>query len=188
MLIKFDAAANSITEFTEQADFFRLMQSETSVNVYFYAQGREVARADLVSGGYAEQFSEPFDRVVIESETAQAIQFVCRRGNRVYYDQPPQGLVIVQNVNGAFSQSQETVTNASGELLPANAGRRYLLVQNKDAGGDVYITLDGSDATTGNGVKVVAGGSLELAGFVSVGPVKAIGSIANNPNVVVVEG
>lgn len=188
MLITYNSGAGVVTDYAEEGDFFRLMQTAGPVTVYFLAKGREIARAEGVSGGYAERFAEAFDKVRIESATAQQIQFVIRRGNQVFYDQPPQGLVIIQNVNGAFSQAQKTVTNASGQLLAANAGRRYLMVQNNDSGGDIYVTVSGADATTANGLKVPAGGALELAGFVPTGAIKAIGSIANNPNIIVVEG
>lgn len=188
MLITYNAAAGSVTDYAEEGDFFRLMHTEGNVTVYFLAAGREIARAESVSGGYAERFVEPFDKVRIESATAQQIQFVLRRGNQVFYDQPPQGLVIIQNVNGAFSQTQKTVTNASGQLLAANDGRRYLMVQNKDSGGDIFVTVSGAAATTANGLKVPAGGALELAGYVPTGAIYAIGSIASNANVVVIEG
>lgn len=188
MLITFAAGAASLTTFREVGDFFRLMQTSANVTVYFYRQGREVARADDVSGGYAERFGESFDEIAIESDAAQSVQFVCRLGNQVFYDQPPQGLVIVQNVNGAFSQAQKTVTSASTAIAAANIVRRYLMVQNNDPSGDVFVTVDGTPATTAKGLKVPAGGALELAGFAPTGAVNAIGSIASNANVVVVEG
>lgn len=220
MLITYNAGAGSLTTYREKADFFRLMKTVGNVTIYFYRQGREVARADDVQSGYAERFDESFDEIAIESDTAQSVQFVLRYGNQVYYDTAPTGLVTVQNVvdvmvqnavnvmvqnaltasvtndvnvlvkntSGAFSQNQKTVTNASGQVLAVNANRRYLMIQNNDAAGDIFVTVDGTAATTAKGLKVPAGGALELAGFVPAGAINAIGSIANNANIVAVEG
>ena len=145
--------------------------------------------AENIGEGFAEKFrTGSFDRVQITSATTQALQFVIRLGADAFYDKPPTGSVVVQNVNGAFSQAQKTVTNASAQMLAANTARRYLLIQNKDASGDIYLNLTGAAATTANGILVPAGGSLELQGFVCTGAVFAIGSIASNANVVSVEG
>lgn len=98
------------------------------------------------------------------------------------------GTVALSNTCGAFTQAQEAVTTASAQLLAANAARRYLLIQNKDATGNIWVTLDGAAATTVKGVKVAPGGSYELQGYVPNGAINAIGDIASNTNVVAVEG
>ena len=93
-----------------------------------------------------------------------------------------------QPQSGAFANAQKTVTNASGQLVAANSARQYLLIQNNDATGDIYVRLDGTAATIGTGVKIAAGASYELQGYVPTGAVTAIGSIASNANIVLVEG
>lgn len=188
MLVTYNAGAGSLTEFQEAGDFFRLMRTEVPVTVYFYTAGREVARAEGVSGGYAEKFAEVFDRIAIVSPAAQSIQLVTRYGNVVHFDAPPMGLVTVANTGGDFVQSQKTVTDVSGHLLPAKGDRRYLLIQNNASNGNVFITLDGAAATAARGVKIGPGGALELSAFCPRGEVHAIGSIPNNAAVVVVEG
>lgn len=188
MLNTLTIAAGTTIPFAEAGDFFRLMSAANAVDVFFYKNGAEVARSEGVSGGYAEQFEKDFDRITIKSATTQSVQYVTRLGNRVQYDAPPVGNVTVTNVNGAFVNAQKTVTNASAQMLAANAARRYLLIQNNDAAGDIYVRLDGTAATIGTGVKIPAGGSYELQGFVPTGAIFAIGSIASNANVVTVEG
>lgn len=183
MLQTINLDAGQGVEFAELGDFFRLLHASQALKVRFYLGGREVAIADGVTGGYAEQFREKFDRVRLESATAQSVQFVVRDGNRVDFDQPPNG-----NVSGAFAHAAHVVTNASGQLLAANVVRRYLLVQNNDAGGDVWVRVDGAAAVVGQGVKIAPGGSWEIAGYVPTGAVMAIGSVASNANVVTVEG
>lgn len=181
--------AGAVLEFFEPGDFFRLMEAADPVTVRFYLQGKEASQAQNVGEGYAEKFRVgTFDRVQIESATTQAIQFVIRLGQDVAYDKSPTGTVVLSGEQGAFTQAQKTVTNASGQLLAANAKRRYLLIQNNDAAGFVYLTLDGGAATTAKGIKIEPGGSFECAGFCPSGAIFAIGSIANNPNVIAVEG
>lgn len=177
-------------EFYDRGDFFRLMEGVDPVQVTFYYNGQEVAEGDNVREGYAEKFDKgEFDRISITSATTQVIQFVVRYGNVVSYDKTPEGDVNILNVNGAFSQAQKTVTNASAALFAAKATRRYLLIQNNDATGDVYITLDGTAATTAKGIKLAAGGgSYECQGYAPTDAINAIGSIASNANIVAVEG
>lgn len=92
-------------------------------------------------------------------------------------------------VSGAsVSHSQKTVTNASGQHVAGNATRRYLLIQNNDATGNIWVRIDGTAATTATGVKIPPGGSWEITGWLSENPVTMIGDIASNANVVVVEG
>jgi hypothetical protein len=188
MLNTVTIAAGATVPFVELGNFFRLMQASQAVDVFFYFQGSEVARSEGVSGGYAETFANKFDRITIKSATAQTIQYVARLGNNVKYDTPPNGNVTVTNTAGAFVNAQETVTNASTTIIVANAVRRYLLVQNNDSSGDVYLRFDGGVATIGTGIKLKPGESIELQGYVPTGAVTAIGSIASNANVVSVEG
>lgn len=187
MLLKTAIGAGARLEFYEQADFFRLLEAPAPVTVRFYRSGAEVASAEEIQGGYAEQFGGGFDRFTVESATAQVVQFVARLGNRVQYDIAPTGEVVVVNTGGAFSQVQHEVTTAAANLLGANPARRYLLIQNKALAGDVFVNLAGV-ATAGNGLLIVPGASLELSGYVCTGAVSAIGSVASNPDVVVVEG
>lgn len=101
---------------------------------------------------------------------------------------PALQLVSVQNNQGAFAQAQETVTNASTVMLAANAARRYLLIQNNDATGIIYVNLTGAAATALNGVKLGPGASLEIANFAPTAAITAIGSLATQSNVIAVEG
>ena len=190
MYLSLTLAAGVAVEFVEQSDFFRLLDAvPTDISLIFYSNGKEVSRASNVTAGYAEKFSaDTFDKVRVQSASGGAIAFVTRLGNDVRFDKPPTGNVNVTNTGGAFTQAQKTVTNASGALLAAKATRRYLLIQNNDSAGVVYVTLDGSTATTSNGIKVDAGGSYECQGYVPTGAINAIGSIASNANVVAVEG
>lgn len=190
MLITYQATAGGQVKFAERGDFFRLMNTDALCDVYFYAAGQEVARADSVGGGYAEKFSAHFDELVIHSAVNQEVQFVCRYGNTVFYDQPATGQVDVMNTRGAFTQSTLTTIGAVAvDVLAANPARRYLLVQNNDAGLSMRVKVNGGDATAAQGVLLAPGASLELQGFVATGKVSAICTTAGTlASVEVVEG
>lgn len=183
-------AAGVAIEFQEQSDFFRVLDAPNAdLTLIFYSSGKEVGQAKNVGSGYAEQWhGGSFDKVRISSAGGGLVNFVTRLGNEIRYDKPPTGNVAITNVRGAFTNAQATVTNASSTIDAANPTRSYLLIQNNDASGDIFVRLDGVAATTLTGVKIPAGGSYELTGFVPTGAITAIGSIASNANVVIVEG
>lgn len=89
---------------------------------------------------------------------------------------------------GAMTQAAATVTNASGQLLAAKANRRVLIVQNNDATGNIFVNLTGVAATVANGIKIAPGGSLILDVYAPSAAITAIGDIASNANVIVIEG
>lgn len=94
----------------------------------------------------------------------------------------------VSIANGATTQAAFNVTNASTNMLAAKDNRRYLMVQNNDATGVIFINLAGGIAAAATGIKIIGGAAIEIQGFVPNGVITAIGSIASNPNVTVVEG
>lgn len=78
-----------------------------------------------------------------------------------------------------------TVSNASAQLVAANANRKALTIQNNDPAGNIRVTTT-TPATLTNGLRIINGGYWEP----STAPTQAlyaIGDIANNPNVMIVE-
>lgn len=90
---------------------------------------------------------------------------------------------IVQVASPA-TNAQITVTNASQSFLAANTARKYLLIQNKDSTGKIYVSF-GSAATVANGVEIPAGGNYE-PNYAMSSEIFIIGDIASNANVVIV--
>lgn len=176
--------------FNEFGDFFRLIAAPTTdVTVIFYRNGAEVSRAVNIGAGYAEEFDQAFDKVVVSSAGGGAVAYVTRMGGRVRYDTPPNGNVTVTNTSGSVTHTTKTVTNASAQLLAAKPGRRYLLIQNNDAAGVLYIGFGAAAVAVGAGLKIGPGGSYTVdANYCPDNAIQAIGSIANNPNVIVLEG
>lgn len=152
-------SANQRIEFACQGDFFRLMQASSPLLIQFYRNGAEIAEAAEVSGGYAERFRvNKFDRFAITNgATSQSIQIAARDGNDVAYDTPPVGNVSITNVNGAFTHQGHSVGTTSTQLRAANASRRYLLIQNRDASINLYVNLAGATAASSTAVLIPPG-------------------------------
>lgn len=190
MHITFALTAGQRVEFYEPGDFFRLMAATSDLTVDYYRNGKEIADAVGVTVGYAEKFEgEGFDRFVITNgATAQTVTIASRNGSSVQYDTPPNGQVTVTNTGGtAWNFQQKTVTTTAAVMIATNAARRYLFIQNKDNTGNIWIQF-GANPTITTGIKIEPGASFEMANFVATNGVYAIGDIASNPNVTVVEG
>ena len=86
--------------------------------------------------------------------------------------------------NNIFVNSGSSVDTTSQQLLPANGGRNYLLIQNKSAV-DVYVSFGGK-ADVYNGIIIAAGGFYEPYRV----PSSSVSAIATavDSNVVIVEG
>lgn len=182
--------AGGLLEFHDRGDFFRVMDADAPLTVTFYRNGAEVARGVDVGEGYAEKFEgNYFDRITVYSATTQAVQLVARLGNVVNYDKAPTGAVMLVGQQGQFSQELKTVTNATTQLLGANASRRYLLIQNRDAANTLWVVLGTASVTTQNGIAIEPGGSMEMQGYVHSGAIQARSSaVASTANTIVVEG
>lgn len=90
-------------------------------------------------------------------------------------------------ITANFANTTATVTNVSAPMIVGNALRQYLLIQNKSTTGSIYINF-GSVATVLNGLKIGPGDSYEMQAAQSSGAINAIGDIASNANIVIVQG
>lgn len=170
--------------------YFRLLSLTGAVDVQFLRNGTVIFTAGQVLDGFWSKPDGGFDEIIVTSATAQTVTLGITTGN-AGYDRSA-GNVAVTNqpaLRGAFTQANVAVAAVTGLLLNANAARRYLLIQNNHATATVYVTLDGTAATTAKGLKIPAGGSYEIGGFgyMPIDQINVIGSAAN-ANVVVVEG
>lgn len=181
---------NGIQRINIPGKLFRLLSTVNAVDVSLFRSGAAISAAQQVEAGFWVKEDAGFDAIEITTGASEAVKFLIAEGGDAGLDRTV-GSVSVSNLSaqqGAMTQATATVTNASGQLLAANAARRYLLIQNNDASGNIFVRLDGAAATTANGVKIAAGGSYEAQGYVPTGAITAIGSIASNANVIVVEG
>lgn len=190
--------AGQRVEFIEAFDFVRVMDATGLLSLEFHREGREVDEAQGVGLGYSESFAKPCDKLVIVNDEAgpQTVKFATRLGSRVAFDKPPTGSVSVTNIpqvivmpttTTLFAQVQKTVTNASAQMVPFNSIRKGLTVQNKSETGSVWINVTGAAATQANGIRIKPGETFSMDGRVSGQAITAIGDIASNADVVVIE-
>lgn len=124
--------------------------------------------------------------VALDSATLAALETI--QTNATIVGTPNVNITGLVPTNAGGSNAQKTVTNVSTLFLAANANRKYLLIQNNDPTGDIYIVFGGA-ATLTTGIKIAAnGGVLELNCNILTAAIYAIGSLATQSNVVVVEG
>lgn len=182
--------AGQTVKFSDVGNFVRVLSANAGVTLRAFKNGQVISESKGVTTGYAEEFDENFEAVEVYSATAQTVQLVIRLGVKVYFDAPPSGNVSVTNLTPAQATAINTnpaVTNVSSLIVGANPAREYLLIQNKDDVGNIYIVF-GTGATIANGVKIEAGGSFELNCNIITSAIFAIGDIASNSNIVVVQG
>ncbi len=179
-------AAGESRLFHLSGSYFELIDAPNTVDVILTdVNGAQRGRMLSAEASFNLKNTE-FDTIQLTSATAQTIRFAFGSGEAG--TRRAAGSVNIANTSGAFSQVQATVTSASGQLLAAKSNRRYLLIQNNDASGVLYLTMDGTAATFAKGVQIAPGGSYECQGYAPSGAINAIGSIASNANVIVVEG
>lgn len=94
---------------------------------------------------------------------------------------PPQSLPVSTEV-----QTPVTVTNSSTEIAAADTFGRNVFIQNNDASGIVYLNLSGAAVANGTMITLEPdGGAITMLNVTNA--IEAIGSIASNANVVLVE-
>lgn len=175
-------APNGASRLFVAGAYFKIISATGAVTVEFDSG---VMRGLIAGQGLQET---PFSSLMFTDESGAANTLSVIVGDRNFVDSRVTGSVTFSPLAADFTNAAATVTNASGQLLAANATRQYLLIQNNDAAGYVYVRLDGGVATAATGIRLAPnGGSLELQTMVPAGAITAIGSIANNPNVLIVE-
>lgn len=187
-------------EFAAAGDYVRVRSTLVTLTIEQPDAGENIE----VSQGDDFQFSQ-FQRLRVSHNDAadQTIKLIISKGKKAGSAQVGGSVsldavtlaalesISVQNFpasQGAFTSAGATVANASGQLLAANANRRYLEIQNNGAAGAIFVNVAGVAATVSNGRKIQPGESWVLRGYVPAAAVFAIGDAASNANVVVIEG
>lgn len=165
--------------FTVPGRYFRLLDTVSPVDVVFYLKGQEVGKALQMRAGLAADGLD-FDRLDITTGGVESVKFIVSlvpiRYDRMSGDVDVNNMPSLPAKQGAYTHGRGTVlaSGVSG-LLGANAARRVVFVQNNDASVALRITLDGSNPTAGQGIRIPAGGYWESpSGFAPSGAVRAI--------------
>ena len=183
-ITQYTFAANETKRLLVNGLYFKILTSTGLLKVV-----SDFGTIDGISGGQGLEKTE-FNYLTITNKTAAVNTVSILIGDENFIDGLTGTVVVSQSknpVSGNFVNVSSTVTTASGQLLAANANRQYLLIQNKDTNGAIYVAF-GAAATVANGVLIPAGGNFEMASCVSTQPVFAIGTVAVNSNIVTVEG
>lgn len=184
-IYEFDIAANATFILKVAGEYFKIMGATAPVDV----RAEWGKLAGLISGQGLE--NTPFSYLELTNTSGSANTVRVLVGDRNFVDGMAGSISVSANtvarVSGLASSSK-TVTSASAQLLAANAGRSYLLIQNNHASGAIFINF-GAAATLAGCIKIIPGGAFELgAGLSCTDAVHAIGDIASNASVVAVEG
>lgn len=160
------------------------------IDIAYTKNGANVGEnAYSVDAGYYAEPADAFTRLDITSASAQTVKLAISSGQGGY-DLPPTGNVTVitqMPAQAAPANTQKTVTNASAQLVAANTARKFMIIQNKDAGGTIWLNFGAGAATQANGFML---GPLETyeAEIIPTTAIQAIGDAASNANIVVIEG
>lgn len=182
-------------EINAPGKYFILIGCTSPCHVRLFLRGRMLDFGEIKNilsglevGGQNEGVE--FDEVQIQTTAADTVTIGIGNG-QVRYNRGAASVDITsQNPTrtGSITQTAAAVTTVASTVLAANANRKYLLLQNKDLTGNIWVNFAGV-ATQANGIKIAPGGFLSMdAMVVSTQAISAIGDIANNANVLVVEG
>jgi len=180
------ATSNSILNVS--GDFLYVDASSTGIaTMEINNQYNDPAAPFLIQSGFA--FAGLFKQLKLSwgAQPGKKIRLMYSTGSRIV---PTNVMQIALNSapRSSFAQSLKTVANTTGQLLAANSARSYLFVMNKDTSGTIYLMFGSSAATVANGLPLGPGQSYELNSNISSDAIQAIGSIASNTNVLVIEG
>lgn len=179
-------SAGKTVHIDENATYFHLLETSAPIDISFVRDGAIFADAKGIEYGFFSEPSGGIHGLEITSATAQTIKIATALG-RGGYNRTTGAVSIIQN-QGAFTHTQKSVTNTNQVGLDANAGRKYLLIQNNAAAAVLRVKLDGNAATATAGLRILAGMSLELQGFVCSGEVnvmmETVDATANNVEIV----
>lgn len=180
----FTIAANGVYRMPVSGSFFKILASSGNVNVR--SENIDLKALSIGQG----MKNTPFDYLTFTDVSGASNTLRIVIADDEFMDGMTGSMAITQNKlpqSSSFVNTAKTVTNASALLLAVNAARQYLLIQNKDNAGNIFINF-GSAATVNNGIRIVAGGNFESNGIVSTQQIFAIGDIASNAYIVTLEG
>lgn len=181
---EFTMAPNGSYKLLVAGDYFKILEASGNVDV----EADWGRLTNLTAGQGLEQ--SPFQYLFFKDRSGGANAMRVVIGDEKFIDGQSGAVSVSNNVvarSAVMANANVTVTNASAVHSAANSSRQYLLIQNKHASGNLFVSF-GAAATTANGVRVGPGGAYESGAVCPTGAVHIIGDIASNADVVIVEG
>lgn len=183
--INLNIPASSFVDVARRGNYIRLKAAAAAVRIE--ANSGEVDA--LIEQGDALNLKR-FDTFRVHNTTGADLPIELLVGDDTSADGAKiGGAVAVTLPVVAFSHATVTGSAVSQTLKAANAGRKFLLIQNRDAAINLFVGLDGAAATVAAGVKVAPGASLLLDVCVPSGAIAGICDGAmSGANILIVEG
>lgn len=153
-------------------NYFHLLESTGGVDIDFVQNQAIIGTAKDMEFGFFAKPAGGFTALGFTSATGQTIKITVGMGDGGY--NRTTGSVQISGNQGAFAQGRVSLTNVNQQIIAANAARKYLLIQNNDAAAVMRVMLDGNAATPTNGMRIQAGGTLELSGYQSSAAINCI--------------
>ncbi|MFM2450112.1 MAG: hypothetical protein RIS44_2562 [Pseudomonadota bacterium] len=178
-------SAGETKTFTVSGEYFELTDAPSSgVNVVL--SDRSGAQVSSIRNSGPGIYVKPgrYEVIQITSTLAQDVGWIIADGD-AGTRRLAGAVSIVDNVT--LIGASTTVTNVSGSLMAANPSRKYLLIQNKDPVGRIWINF-GAAASQATGVLIVPGGAFELDAKITGQEIFAIGDLASNTNIMRLQG
>lgn len=157
----------------QSGSYFTTLATGLGINVRFYKGGAQLSQSQITGllAGLEVDFTKQagndgeaaFTRVEVDVLGADTVSILISDGS-VRYNRA-QGSVAVTNMDGVYTDSQKSVTNADQVLLAANTARRVAVIQNNSAAGVLRIVLDGTAASATKGKRIQPGQIYELPGY-----------------------
>lgn len=175
--------ANASVNLPVTGDYFKIMSATGLVSV----KSDFGSLDDLIAGQGLE--NTPFRFLTIVNRTAASNTVRLFVGDENFIDGVSGTIAITATVAArtAFVQTAATVTNVAANAVAASTTRNYILIQNRDLTGNVFVNF-ATTATVATGIKIPPGGFYESGTVCPTGAASCIGDIASNTNVLVVTG
>lgn len=189
-LVNLKLAGGASDSFPFQGNYIRVKTFAFHEGIDIEAEDTDGAGLDfnLVEGEDVLLEDTEFTRIRVTNKSGSETNIVLLVGKNVKVNSAKvSGSVAVTSnvpVRQSLGQTLSTVLSTANTLLAANANRNYLLIQNKDPVGSIYIHFSAT-ATIANGIKIGPSETFILENNMHTGAVSAIGDISSNTNVVV---
>lgn len=189
-LVNLKLAAGASDSFAFQGNYIRVKTFAFPEGIDIDTEDEQGAGLDfnLVEGEDVLLEDSEFKRLRITNKAGSETNIVLLVGKNVKVNSAKvSGSVSVTTIvpsRSTVTQSQVTVTSTAAQLIAANSVRSYLMIQNRDAVGNIYLNFS-TTATIANGFKLGPGESFVAESNMFTSAVSAIGDLASNPNVVV---
>lgn len=177
--------ANGSIRLPVQGTYFKIVTCTGTLQV----QTESANLSGLQAGDGLSAAPFTFITITDRSGAANTVRLVI--SDSEFINSPTVNTAITANKNpisASFANTAKTVTTTSGQLIAGNLVRQYLMIQNRDVTGTLYIKFGSSAATLADGLKISPGGFWEWDTAQSSQAVQAIGDIASNANILVIEG